>query len=75
VSQVDQVFLATRARDPTLPIEAVMAAITARHQQLRKKGTPVTSLEETRSELEGALAEFRQSRLPVYQRLGLEQTT
>ena len=73
--RVDQVFLSTRARDPTLPIEAVMAAITARHQQLRKKGTPVTSLEETRSELEGALAEFRQSRLPVYQRLGLEQTT
>ena len=75
VPRVDQVFLSTRARDPTLPIEAVMAAITARHQQLRKKGTPVTSLEETRSELEGALAEFRQSRLPVYQRLGLEQTT
>jgi hypothetical protein len=75
VPQVDQVFLATRARDPTLPTEAVMAAITARHQQLRKRGKPVNSLEETLSELESALVEFRQSRLPVYQRLGLEQST
>jgi hypothetical protein len=75
VARVDQVFLATRAGDPKVPIEVVMAAITARHQQLRKRGKPVTSLEETRSELESALVEFRESRLPVYQRPGLEQST
>jgi hypothetical protein len=50
---------------------AVAMALPTRHQQLRKKGKPVTSLEETRRELEEALTEFRQSRFPIYQRLGL----
>jgi SAM-dependent methyltransferase len=71
VPQIHQVFLATKATDARLPIDTVVAAITARHQQLRKKGKPVTSLEETRSELQQALTEFRQSRFPIYQRLGL----
>jgi SAM-dependent methyltransferase len=71
VPYIHQVFLATKALDARLPIDTVVAAITARHQQLRKKGKPVTSLEDTRSELQEALTEFRQSRFPIYQRLGL----
>lgn len=71
VPHIHQVFLATKAIDARLPIDTVVTAITARHQQLRKKGKPVTSPEDTRSELQEALTEFRQSRFPIYQRLGL----
>ena len=71
VPHIHQVFLATKAIDARLPIDTVVTAITARHQQLRKKGKPVTLLEDTRSELQEALTEFRQSRFPIYQRLGL----
>jgi SAM-dependent methyltransferase len=71
VPRIHQLFLATNAIDARVPVDAVVATITTRQQQLRKKGKPVTSLEETRRELEEALTEFRQSWFPIYQRLGL----
>jgi hypothetical protein len=71
VPPVDQLFLKTNANDPATSIDVIIRAISTQHQQLRKQGKPLTSLDETRSELEAALAEFRQSRFPLYQRLGV----
>jgi hypothetical protein len=71
VPPVDQLFLQTNAVDPATPVDRAIETMTARHQQLRKKGKSVTSLEDTRNELEASLNGFRETRYALYNQLGI----
>jgi SAM-dependent methyltransferase len=70
VSSADQMFLAHAAGNETPPIGNLVKEMAARHRTFMKDGKPA-SPEETKAELEAALAAFRQERLPIYRRLGI----
>ena len=70
VGRIDQLFIKALAAKEKDPVEWVLQLLASQQQLLIVNGETISDAEQTRTELQRMLAEFKEQRDPVLRRVG-----